>query len=97
MSLTQEQIEKLSKNLSKVDLSDPKLVWDLNSILDYIDQLNEVDTSWVIPTVNVVESEISNSALREDIEKREQNPKDLLDCSNQKVIANQIAVTDIMK
>ncbi len=97
MSLTQEQIEKLSKNLSKVDLSDPKLVWDLNSILDYIDQLNEVDTSWVIPTVNVVESEINNSALREDIEKREQNPKDLLDCSNQKVIANQIAVTDIMK
>lgn len=97
MSLTQEQIEKLSKNLSKVDLSDPKLVWDLNSILDYIDQLNEVDTTWVIPTVNVVESEISNSSLREDIEKREQNPKDLLDCSNQKVIANQIAVADIMK
>lgn len=97
MSLTQEQIEKLSRNLSKINLSDPKLTWDLNNILDYIDQLNKVDTTWVIPTVNVVENDIKESWLREDIEKREQEPKDLLNCSNQKVIANQIAITDIMK
>ena len=32
MSLTQEQIEKLSKNLSKIDLAEPKLVDDLNNI-----------------------------------------------------------------
>lgn len=97
MSLTQEQIEKLSKNLSKISLNDKKLVWDINNIIDYIDQLNEVDTSGVIPTVNVVESELKDNAFREDKEKRLGLPKDLLDCSNQKVIADQIAISNIMK
>jgi glu-tRNAGln amidotransferase C subunit len=45
MSLTQEKIEKLSKNLSKIDLAEPKLVDDLNNILKYVDLLNEVDTT----------------------------------------------------
>jgi hypothetical protein len=45
MSLTQEQIKKLSKNLSKIDMEDPKLSNDINNILSYIDLLNEVDTT----------------------------------------------------
>jgi Asp-tRNA(Asn)/Glu-tRNA(Gln) amidotransferase C subunit len=45
MSLTQEQIEKLSKNLSKIRLNDEKLANDINEILQYIDLLNEVDTT----------------------------------------------------
>ncbi|MDD3145032.1 MAG: aspartyl/glutamyl-tRNA amidotransferase subunit C [Candidatus Gracilibacteria bacterium] len=94
MSLTQEQIEKLSKNLSKIKLDNEKLGQDINGILKYIDLLNEVDTTGVIPTISVIDSE---NILREDIEIRSIDPKDLLACSNQKVIANQIAVSNIMK
>jgi len=94
MSLTQEQIEKLSKNLSKIKLDNEKLGQDINGILKYIDLLNEVDTTWIKPTISVVEKE---NILRDDIEIRTINPKDLLACSNQKVIANQIAVSNIMK
>ncbi len=94
MSLTQEQIEKLSKNLSKIRIDNEKLAQDVNWILHYVDLLNEVDTTGVKCTTSVVESE---SILREDIEKREVEPKDLLACSKQKVIANQIAISNIMK
>ncbi len=95
MSLTQEQIEKLSKNLSKISLDDEKLGNDINEILQYIDLLNEVDTTWVEPTVSVVQK---NSSLRKDVETSKETPvKELLDCSNQKVIANQIAIANIMK
>ena len=95
MSLTQEQIEKLSKNLSKIDLAEPKLVDDLNNILKYVDLLNEVDTTWVKATVSVVESE---NTLRDDFEaKKDVTPAELLACSNQKVVAKQIAVANIMK
>ena len=95
MSLTQEQIEKLSKNLSKIDLAEPKLVDDLNNILKYVDLLNEVDTTWVKATVSVLESE---NTLRDDFEgKKDVTPSELLACSNQKVVANQIAVANIMK
>lgn len=94
MSLTQEQIEKLSKNLSKIRIDNEKLAQDVNWILHYVDLLNEVDTTWVKCTTNVVENE---SILREDIEKRELDPKNLLACSKQKVIANQIAISNIMK
>jgi len=48
----------------------------------------------VKPTISVIDSE---NILREDIEIRSIDPKDLLACSNQKVIANQIAVSNIMK
>lgn len=94
MSLTQEQIEKLSKNLSKIKLDNEKLGQDINGILDYIDLLNEVDTSWVKPTVSVVEIE---NELRKDDINANIDPKDLLNCSNQKIVANQIAISNIMK
>ena len=95
MSLTQEQIEKLSKNLSKINVDNKKIAWDINWILDYIELLNEVDTTWIKPTVSVIETE---NILREDIEiKKNITREELLTCSNQKVIANQIAITSIMK
>jgi len=40
---------------------------DLNSILDYIDLLNELDTSNVPPMAQVSASEYSGNAIREDI------------------------------
>jgi Asp-tRNA(Asn)/Glu-tRNA(Gln) amidotransferase C subunit len=48
----------------------------------------------VIPTVSVI---TDNNALRPDVEKREITPAALLKTSKQKVIANQIALSDIMK
>jgi len=95
MSVTQEQIEKISKQLSKINVDNEKITWDLNSILNYIDLLNEVDTTWIKPTISVIESE---NVLREDIiEKKSIDKKDLLKCSNQKIIADQIAITNIMQ
>ena len=95
MSLTQEQIEKLSKNLSKISVDNKKIAWDVNWILDYIELLNEVDTTWIEPTISVVEN---RDNLRIDKEEKKQiTREELLDCSNQKVIANQIAITNIMK
>lgn len=94
MSLTQEQIEKLSKNLSKIDMQDPKLSEDINNILSYMDLLNEVDTTWVEPTISVVE--IENILRDDEIAKDKIATKDLLACSEQKVVANQIAISNIM-
>ena len=96
MSITQEQIRKIAKNISKVyTKNEEKLQKDMNSILDYIDLLNEVDTTWVTPTVSVISKE--NNILRNDEIKTKVSREELLKCSKQKIIANQIAVADIMK
>ena len=95
MSVTQEQIEKLSKNLSKISVDNEKIAKWVNWILEYIEMLNEVDTKWVKSTVSVIESE---NILRKDIKKEKGLTRnDLLSCSNQKIIADQIAITSIMK
>lgn len=94
MSLTQEKIENLSKNLSKISLNSWKMWQDINEILKYMDLLNEIDTKWVIPTVNVSSK---NNDLRADKIEKIFKKKDLLDCSEQKVIADQIAISNIMK
>lgn len=97
MSITNQDIERLTKKLSKVALEDPKMTEDINAILQYIELLNEVDTTGVVPTVNVVERD-KKTTLREDTlsEIPGQN-KELLNCSPQKVIQNQIAISNIMK
>jgi aspartyl-tRNA(Asn)/glutamyl-tRNA(Gln) amidotransferase subunit C len=95
MSITQEQVKNIAKKLAKLkSKNEEKLVANMNSILDYIDLLGEVDTTGVIPTVSVI---TDNNPLRADIEKREITPAALLKTSKQKVIANQIALSDIMK
>jgi len=95
MSLTQEQIEKLSKNLSKISVDNEKIAWDVNWILDYIELLNEVDKTWIEATVSVVENR--DSLILDEEKNKTITREELLACSNQKVIANQIAITNIMK
>lgn len=96
MTITQEQIIKLSKNLAKLHPNnEEKLASSMNSILDYVNLLNEVNTSWINPTISVITKKWSH--LKEDINQRDITPAQLLKCSKQKVIANQIAVSDIMK
>lgn len=95
MSITQEQIRKIAKNLAKLNTThEEKIFKDVNSILGYIDLLNEVDTTWVEPTVSVI---TKNNSLREDNIKPKTSREELLSCSKQKIIANQIAVDNIMK
>lgn len=95
MSVTQEEIQKIAESLVKLS---PKNLGNLtvssNAILDYFEMLNEVDTQGVKATVNVVEKK---NTLRTDKE-AEKNiaPKDLLACSQQKVVWGQIAIANIM-
>lgn len=95
MSLTQEQIEKLSKDLSKLKTTNKNIEWDLNSILKYIDQLNEVDTTWVVPTVSVI-SKKWNDLRKDELKEKDVTREELLWCSNQKIIQDQIAVSNIL-
>jgi aspartyl/glutamyl-tRNA(Asn/Gln) amidotransferase C subunit len=96
MTLTQEQIWKLSQKLSKIRLNSENLAGSINGILKYMDLLNEVDTSWIKPTTSVVEGDKEN-ILRKDEEKRTITSSELLKCSSQKIIWEQIAVANIMK
>ncbi len=93
MSTTQDQIKKVSEKLSKIPLS-KKIGWDTEGILEYVNLLDEVDTTGVEPTISVVSQW---TPFREDVEvEKEVLPKDLLACSNQKVFANQIIIPNIM-
>jgi aspartyl/glutamyl-tRNA(Asn/Gln) amidotransferase C subunit len=94
MNLTQDQIKKLANNLSKLNIEDAKLSWDINEIIKYIDLLWEVNTNWVKPTISVVDKE---NIFRKDIKKKKElSRKELLECSNQKIIQDQIAISNIM-
>ena len=94
MNLTQDQIKKLANNLSKLNIEDAKLSWDINEIIKYIDLLWEVDTDWVKPTISVVDKD---NIFRKDIEnKKDLSREELLECSNQKIIQDQIAISNIM-
>lgn len=96
MSITQEQIKKITKNLAKLPPNEWKIEHDLNSILWYIDILNELDTTWVKPTVSVTKtrkfSKYNDKNVIQNIA-----PTELLKCSKNKIIAWQIAIWNIMK
>lgn len=94
MSITQDELNNLTKNLSKLNNTDEKLLNDVNWILSYIDLLNEVDTKWVKQTISVVDKE---NTLRVDEVKDSAMQSDLLKCSKSKIINNQIAIDNIMK
>ena len=95
MSLTQEQIKKISEKLSKIP-SSANLEKDLNNILSYFELLKEVDTENVEPTYSVIKKD--PNILREDVIKKDElsTPRELLECSPEQIIANQIAISNIM-
>jgi aspartyl-tRNA(Asn)/glutamyl-tRNA(Gln) amidotransferase subunit C len=94
MTLTQEQIKKIAENLSKIPANDEKIAEDLNNILKYFELLNEVDTENVKPTYSVISKE---NSLREDEIKKNFSREELLACSQEQIIADQIAINNIMK
>ena len=96
MILTQEQVEKLLRWLSKLSVEDSaKFTQDINAIIGYMKILDEVDTTDVIPTVSVVQKQ---NILRPDMQQAKTiHPHELLECSHQKIIADQISINNIMK
>ena len=67
MNVTEKNVAYVADlaNLELTDRERQRMLKDLNSILDYIDRLNELDTSDVPPMVQVFGTQTSG-ALRED-------------------------------
>ncbi|HPE47115.1 MAG TPA: Asp-tRNA(Asn)/Glu-tRNA(Gln) amidotransferase subunit GatC [Hyphomonas sp.] len=66
MSVTKDDVRKVAR-LSRLAVSEDQLddmVGDLNGILGWVEQLNEVDVSDVEPLTSVVESPLP---MREDV------------------------------
>ncbi|MEZ5947415.1 MAG: Asp-tRNA(Asn)/Glu-tRNA(Gln) amidotransferase subunit GatC [Hyphomonas sp.] len=66
MSVTKEDVRKVAR-LSRIAVSEERLdemVGELNGILGWIDQLNEVDVSDVEPMTSVVEAKLP---MRDDV------------------------------
>jgi aspartyl-tRNA(Asn)/glutamyl-tRNA(Gln) amidotransferase subunit C len=72
MKFRREDVLKVA-TLANLELSDAEVEMyrgQLDDILTYIDQLNEVDTSGVEPLTQVVATSEEDSALREDVVRR---------------------------
>ena len=66
MSVDEKTVRRIA-DLARIAVSEsdvPNLAKELNSILDFVDQLSEVDTQGVQPMTSVVEREIKR---REDV------------------------------
>lgn len=77
MSVTEKEIRYIA-NLAKLHLSEEEvksLTGDMNNILDYMDLLNEVDTTDVQPLDHVIEMD---SRLRKDEAKEALSHEDAL-------------------
>ncbi len=75
MSLTKDQVKKVAKlaNLPITSEEEEKYTQQLSKILEYVEQLNKVDTSNVEPTFNVSsqnnvmsEDEVGNCLTKEE-------------------------------
>lgn len=78
MSVTKDDVQYVA-NLARLQLTDEEaegLKEDMNEILGYIDQLNELDTSDVKPLEHV--TEITASKFREDQAKEPLSHEDAL-------------------
>lgn len=95
MTVTQDQIQKIAEKLSKIPGDNKKLLGNIADILGYMELLSEVDTTGVIPTVSVVSG--GKSLRKDELSQKEVTPSELLACSKQKVISNQIILPNIMK
>ncbi len=68
MNIGPEEVEYVAR-LAHLAISEQEkqvFIGQLNSILDYVEQLNSLDTGEVEPTAQVVPPDQANSALRPD-------------------------------
>lgn len=92
MKLTSDQVKHVAKlaNLPLTSEEEEKYSQQLSKILDYIDQLNQVDTEGVDPTYNVsgqvnilAKDKVSESLSPEDATKNGSQVKDGLPAGRQ--------------
>ena len=77
MTINKEVVKKISK-LSRIASNDEfetSMIKDLNSILKFVDQLNELDIKNVEPLSSVIEQKLFQ---REDIVKKTNEKEDIL-------------------
>ena len=77
MKIDKNTINKIAK-LSRIKLEEKEadsLIKDINSILDWVEQLNEVNTEKVEPLSNI---SLSKLPKREDIPENKNNSKEIL-------------------
>ena len=77
MKIDKNTINKIAK-LSRIKLEEKEadsLIKDLNSILDWVEQLNEVNTEKIEPLSNI---SLSKLPQREDIAENKNNSKEIL-------------------
>ena len=95
MSAIQDQVAHNAK-LSNLHLTKEQTATfgsQLDKIVGYIDQLSEVDTSTVDNVRPFSSHDLDPQA---DIVDQKHTRKDLLSCSNQEIIADRIAINNIM-
>ena len=77
MTINKEAVKKISK-LSRIASNDEfetSMIKDLNTILKFVDQLNEVDTKNIEPLSSVVEQKLFQ---REDVVKKMSEKEEIL-------------------
>lgn len=77
MTINKEAVKKISK-LSRIasnDKFETSMIKDLNTILKFVDQLNEVDTKDIEPLSSVVEQKLFQ---REDVVKKMNEKEEIL-------------------
>ncbi len=91
-TLTKAQVEHIAK-LARLTLSPAeaeKMTKELSSILQYVEQLNEVNTDSVTPTAQV--TGLTNTLREDDVKPSDSGPGDLLGCSPMPIVEHQIQV-----
>jgi aspartyl-tRNA(Asn)/glutamyl-tRNA(Gln) amidotransferase subunit C len=77
MKISRAEVEHIA-NLARLELAEDEieqLQTDLSQILEYVDQLNEVDTTGVLPTAHVVAQE---DVLRQDVARHSLSTEEVL-------------------
>ena len=77
MKITRAEVEHIA-TLARLELTEAEieqLQSDLSQILEYVDQLNELDTTQVLPTAHVVAQE---DVLREDVTRPSMSTEEVL-------------------
>ena len=77
MTINKEAVKKISKlsRISSNDEFETSMIKDLNTILKFVDQLNEVDTKNIEPLSSVVEQKLFQ---REDVVKKMNEKEEIL-------------------
>jgi aspartyl-tRNA(Asn)/glutamyl-tRNA(Gln) amidotransferase subunit C len=77
MKISRAEVEHIA-SLARLELAEDEieqLQTDLSQILEYVDQLNEVDTTEVLPTAHVVAQE---DVLRQDVARQSLSTEEVL-------------------